>query len=1051
MAIDQTDAEKARIGILGRSVDDPLDPATLPTTWTSTGPAGNRNTLNTTERVVNRAINSLNTGLLGTENATAGFDTRFSTVVGAETGADQGAFTSLGKNLIQAVADLNTGGNAAAAIAAHNTDANAHSDIRNLISGLVLTGGTGAAVWGQVTGTLADQGDVSNALDTKQALLVSGTNLKTVGGQSLLGPGDIPVATGGGAWGSITGTLAAQTDLQNALDGKATNAALALKADQSALTAGLALKADVTALDALQTAVDGKLSANQTITLTGDVTGSGATGITTTLGNTGVAAGTYQGITVDSKGRVTAASNMGYTTNAGTVTSVATGTGLSGGPITATGTIALANTAITAGTYQGITFDAQGRATAAANQSYLTGNQTITLSGDATGSGTTAITATVVQAPKLTTARTITVNANATAAASFDGTANVSPGVSVTTAAGTAASTLPAVTASALQAWLITARNCLAWIVDKFETNGDAKKATVLATARTITVTTTATAAASFDGSANVTPGVSVTTAAGTAANTLPAVAATALQTWLVTCRNCLDWLVQRAAAIPTGGTTGQVLAKTSATNFATNWIDAGAGASILGTQPVFSETTATSAGPGTGATIHTGGATTGGWGVTGTAPTQTWSHAAGAGTGQVSWGITGSVVSGQRIQVTWTQTVTAGSFIVYLQVGATDTTNRVQIGSQTSGQPLNYLCNAAGGITFTHIVVVPVNEFAGTFQLNTIRRWGGVENSHTLRIKSTTGQILVKGTSLAIGENAGRWWDAPTNSVAIGMDAESEAISGNGTVAIGFAASRRNNANYTVALGMYAAWSNTSGSGNTALGYRTLSANVTGTSNCAAGYYALGSTGAAAGNNTGFGYYALRYVTGSGNTGIGHNCGGSTAAVGAAVDSIFIGRAAVSGAANATNQIVIGAGATGNGSNTVRLGSNAQAMALYVGSSAVIAGTSDARLKENVEPADLDKCLQAVRSVPVSRWKWADFGGKRFDWHVTGWMADDFERVFPKAIHKSDEQYGGRLIKDCKAIASNEALPTLWGAVQKLIEDNDRLKREIAELRRTH
>jgi len=57
----------------------------------------------------------------------------------------------------------------------------------------------------------------------------------------------------------------------------------------------------------------------------------------------------------------------------GTVTSIDTGTGLTGGPITSNGTISLANTSVTAGSYGNattvsqITVDAQGRITSASN------------------------------------------------------------------------------------------------------------------------------------------------------------------------------------------------------------------------------------------------------------------------------------------------------------------------------------------------------------------------------------------------------------------------------------------------------------------------------------------------------------------------------------------------------------------------------------------------------------------------------------------------------------------------------------------------------------
>ncbi|MEM5784999.1 MAG: hypothetical protein QW469_00470 [Candidatus Aenigmatarchaeota archaeon] len=87
----------------------------------------------------------------------------------------------------------------------------------------------GSVSWGSITGTLSDQTDLQNALDGKQPLNEDLTAIASLSGTNGLlrktGENTWELDTNtyltSVSWGSITGTLSDQTDLKNALDEKA--------------------------------------------------------------------------------------------------------------------------------------------------------------------------------------------------------------------------------------------------------------------------------------------------------------------------------------------------------------------------------------------------------------------------------------------------------------------------------------------------------------------------------------------------------------------------------------------------------------------------------------------------------------------------------------------------------------------------------------------------------------------------------------------------------------------------------------------------------------
>jgi len=115
---------------------------------------------------------------------------------------------------------------------------------------------------------------------------------------------------------------------------------------------------------------------------------------------------------------------------------------------------------------------------------------------------------------------------------------------------------------------------------------------------------------------------------------------------------------------------------------------------------------------------------------------------------------------------------------------------------------------------------------------------------------------------------------------------------------------------------------------------------------------------------------------------------------------------------------------------------------------------SSDERLKENIELADLDICYNVVKNLPLKRYRWKNNSytdEQIVDRNVVGWIAQDVADVFPKAVNlKPFTQVDGTVLEDCLSLNETMINRTLYGAVQKLIQENETLKSEIEAIK-TH
>ena len=122
---------------------------------------------------------------------------------------------------------------------------------------------------------------------------------------------------------------------------------------------------------------------------------------------------------------------------------------------------------------------------------------------------------------------------------------------------------------------------------------------------------------------------------------------------------------------------------------------------------------------------------------------------------------------------------------------------------------------------------------------------------------------------------------------------------------------------------------------------------------------------------------------------------------------------------------------------------------------------SSDERLKENIEAADLDICYDAVKSIPLKRYKWKDevYSPEQIaDRSKIGWIAQDVQAVFPKAVGQHRFVYNqvkdedGNIIsedviEDCLSLNADQLYATMYGAIQKLMNTVETLQARIDQL----
>lgn len=357
-----------------------------------------------------------------------------------------------------------------------------------------------------------------------------------------------------------------------------------------------------------------------------------------------------------------------------------------------------------------------------------------------------------------------------------------------------------------------------------------------------------------------------------------------------------------------------------------------------------------------------------------------------------------------------------------------------------------------------------------------------GAYPNFTIASKGSVSQWTTSGQSVFCNSNIGIGTNAPTAKLeVVGGDAKINGLTvgtGSGAnatnIAVGIQALYSNTDGYdNSAFGDHALFSNVSGSENTSLGNGALYYNVNGYGNSAVGNGALLNNGIVPnpfgnpeGNyNAAHGFFSLfNNTTGSDNAGFGTSTlftnvsGNGNTALGSYSDVAE---------EDLTNATAIGYAASVNASNKIRLGNT---FVSIVESSAGSWTTSDGRFKSNIKENVVGlKFIKMLRPVVYN------FDAEKFDNFLTRHLPDSIKlkrkalkraeaksksiietgfigQEVAEAAKKSGYNFNGVHVPvnddDNYSISYEKMVVPLVKAVQELANQNEEMKKEIAELK---